>query len=375
MANPHPFTPYLYVCLQVGAERALKEELALTHPELRFAYSRPGFVTFKTSKPAGLPPDFELNSVFARTWGFSIGAQKSLADAAAATQSLAASLGVGTLGLHVWEKDEHTVGEEPLGFVAGTTVEPARARFSGLAGELLDADSSKHEWILDLMTSIGTEEVWLGFHHRKMGSRSRCSNQPGGAIPVQMPEDSPSRAFIKLEQALHWSGLSPKAGEHALEIGSAPGGAAYALLLRDLKLTGIDPGLMDPMLRTRFPGRLRHIKTSVSQVSLRDLPEAIDWLVLDINAKPRVTLTLVADLLKHAETAFLPLKGMVLTLKINDWKLARFIPEWVEYIGELAAPFGLTQVRATQLPANKQEICVVARRRPVVQGLTRPLTR
>jgi hypothetical protein len=122
---------------------------------------------------------------------------------------------------------------------------------------------------------------------------------------------------------------------------------------------------MDPLFKARFPGRFKHIPKSVSQVSLRDLPDSIDWLVLDINAKPKVTLGLVADLLAHAETAFLPLKGMILTLKINDWKLARFIPEWLEYVGELSSRFGLTQVRATQLPANRQEICVVARRRPI----------
>ena len=94
-----------------------------------------------------------------------------------------------------------------------------------------------------------------------------------------------------------------------------------------------------------------------------DLRDPVQWLVLDINAKPRVTLQLIEELLSHAPGSFAPLKGMVLTLKINDWKLARFIPEWLEQVAKLAAPFGLTQVRARQLPANRQEICVVAHRR------------
>lgn len=354
---------FIYCCCQVGAEKALKEELLLTHPELKFAFSRPGFVTFKSATP--LPHDFELQSVFARTWGFSVGPQKTLTDAHSAAQALAASLGASKMDLHVWERDLHTVGEEPKGFVSGLRQpqweEGTRKALPGL----FEAGA---DWILDL-SGVDAEnpELWLGFHHRKMGSKSRCSNLPGGQIPVAMPEDSPSRAFIKLEQALHWSGLQPKAGELALEIGSAPGGASYALLLRELSVIGIDPGEMAPLFGERYPSRFRHIAKSVSQVSMQDLPESIDWLVLDINAKPLVTLGLVHDLLRHAQPSFLRLQGMVLTLKINDWKLTRYLPEWLMQVTDMARPAGLTQVRATQLPANRQEICVVARRRPLLQ--------
>lgn len=355
---------FLYTCCQLGAEKALKEELALAHPELRFAYSRPGFVTFKA--PGPLPPDFELRSVFARTWGFSVGKQEGLEQAAAAARALLAELKLTRAGLHVWERDLHPVGEEPPGFVAGSKLTEIRDEFTRLLQPAIHPEQP--EWILDLI-DLGGGELWLGYHHRKFGARSRCSQAAGGAISVNMPEDSPSRAFIKLEQALTWSGLEPRPGQTALEVGSAPGGASYALLLREVAVCGIDPGAMDPLFRQRYPSRFRHVKKSVSQVSAADLPESIDWLVLDINAKPKVTLSLIHDLIRHTETRFLRLQGMILTLKINDWKLARFIPEWLEQIGEMAGPFGLAQIRATQLPANRQEICVVARRRPIAPSL------
>src|SRR5882724_9885224 len=62
---------FVFVSCQPGAEPALKDELAREHPEFRFAFSRPGFVTFKS--PNDLKPDFELRSVFARAYGLSLG--------------------------------------------------------------------------------------------------------------------------------------------------------------------------------------------------------------------------------------------------------------------------------------------------------------
>lgn len=356
---------FIYCCCQLGAEKALKDELLVTHPTLKFAFSRAGFVTFKSPSP--LPHDFELESVFARTWGFSIGPQKSIDDAVLAARALAPSLGAKQMDLHVWERDLHAAGEEPKGFASGARTREWRQKIQSAVPELFELGS---DWVLDLSgVDADNPELWLGFHHRKMGSRSRCSPLAGGQIPVTMPEDSPSRAFIKLEQALQWSGLEPKPGQLALEIGSAPGGASYALLLRELSVIGIDPGEMAPLFTERYSARFRHIAKSVSQVSIKDIPESIDWLVLDINAKPLVTLGLVNDLLRHAQPSFLRLQGMILTLKINDWKLVRYIPEWLMQVTDMARPAGLTQVRATQLPANRQEICVVARRRPLNRGV------
>ncbi len=62
---------FLFVTCQVGAEPALKKELAREHPDLKFAYSRPGFVTFKR-EGSPLTPEFFLKSVFARTFGLSL---------------------------------------------------------------------------------------------------------------------------------------------------------------------------------------------------------------------------------------------------------------------------------------------------------------
>src|SRR5215510_10145346 len=49
---------FVFVTCQVGAEPALKMEVARELPMLRFAYSRPGFLTFKIAPGGKMPDDF-----------------------------------------------------------------------------------------------------------------------------------------------------------------------------------------------------------------------------------------------------------------------------------------------------------------------------
>ena len=46
---------FLFAAAQAGAERPLKNEIAREHPELRFAFSRPGFVTFRVARRRARP--------------------------------------------------------------------------------------------------------------------------------------------------------------------------------------------------------------------------------------------------------------------------------------------------------------------------------
>ncbi len=64
---------FLFAVTQAGAERPLKNEIARDHPELRFAFSRPGFVTFRAARRRRRRQGATLDCVFARTWGYSLG--------------------------------------------------------------------------------------------------------------------------------------------------------------------------------------------------------------------------------------------------------------------------------------------------------------
>lgn len=350
----------LTVC-QVGAEPVLKEEISRNHPDLRFAYSRPGFVTFKAAEGGPLSPDYGVNSVFARAHALSVGKidAKSSPQLAARVakvleglESLENAQGRDVpLRLHVFERDLYAPGEEPLGFSAGAWAFEAERAIRERGGDAFYPDSIAQNGDLVLSVVLVEEnEWWLGLHRHSAGR----SPYAGGAPRIRLPSESPSRAYLKLEEAVLVGGLPLRAGDTAVEIGSAPGGASYALLERGLRVVGIDPGAMDD--RVMSHPNFHHIQRVVAQVPREELPDRIDWLLLDMNVSPSVTLFQVDRLATRMRDSLL---GVILTLKLNEWKIAREIPSMLDHV----AAMGMTRVRARQLYHNRQEI--------MVSGLTR----
>jgi 23S rRNA (cytidine2498-2'-O)-methyltransferase len=349
--NPSPF---LFTCCQTGAEAALKKEFAREHPELRFAYSRPGFVTFKRADGAAVDPGFELRSVFARVYGVSCG--KTAGDPAPILEFARSLLKDGKpLLLQLWERDQHFPGDEPLGFVAGEWARNARKTLleaaGGQGGLKLDIQSAPQddELVLDVIC-VEAGEWWYGYHRHSPAH----SPWPGGRPPISMPPESPSRAYIKLEEAIRWSRAPLKTDDIAVEIGSAPGGASFALLERGLRVIGIDPGEMDP--RILASPNFKQIRRPVAQVPREELPESVEWLLLDMNVEPRISLFAVDRLAHRLSDTLL---GVFLTVKLNQWRIADQIPSMLEHVQVM----GMVRTRATQLPSNRQEI--------MIHGLTR----
>src|SRR5215467_12761481 len=101
---------FVFITCQVGAEAAVKAELARKWPAFRFAYSRPGFLTFKLPMGAALADDFDLHSVFARAYGFSLGKSlgTTLADRLGHLKQLLADRQFECL--HVWQRDLYEPG-------------------------------------------------------------------------------------------------------------------------------------------------------------------------------------------------------------------------------------------------------------------------
>jgi 23S rRNA (cytidine2498-2'-O)-methyltransferase len=324
---------------QVGAESALKKEIARLQPSWRFSYSRPGFLTFKS--PQELTPSFDLRSIFARAHGLSLGKS---AGATGPILEQALAWGQPKLRLHVWERDQHPTGEEPPGYERGQWSSPLESALRREAKELFHAEAVAQpgDWVLDVV-AVEPREWWFGLHVHS-GSHSPY---PGGRIPVQVPSDAPSRAFTKLEEGIAWSGAPVKTGDMAVEIGSAPGGASYALLKRGLKVVGIDPGDMaDVVLKN--PAFV-HLKQVVASVRRDDLPPSVQWLLLDMNVEPRIALQAADRLSAMFKDTLL---GVLLTVKLNQWEMAEQIPQMLKQVEEM----GMTRVRGTQLPSNKQEI-------------------
>jgi 23S rRNA (cytidine2498-2'-O)-methyltransferase len=355
---------FLFTSCQVGAEAALKEEIARLHPAMHPSYSRPGFVTFKftaqgEAQPAAgnpeqeeLSSDFELGSVFARAYGLSLKKAKSASEVIDFVLSLHSAELSQRFYLHVWERDQHIPGEEPKGFVSGLIAEKAlkeiraeeKVRSLNLFEKSEQAVSGSR--VIDVVC-VEENEWWLGVHDHSLDH----TPYPGGLPKIELPAEAPSRAYLKLEEGVLWSGAPMKSGDVAVEIGSAPGGASYALLKRGLKVVGIDPADMDPRVLA-MPG-FTHMRRPVASVPREELPEKVQWLLLDMNVTPHVTMFQVDRLATRLSDSLL---GVILTIKLNEWKIAREIPHFFDHLRAM----GMVRVRARQLASNKQELCLFA---------------
>jgi 23S rRNA (cytidine2498-2'-O)-methyltransferase len=352
--GPFDAPGFIFALAQPAAAPWLKEELKERHPELRFAFSRPGLYTFKATTL--IDPEFQLNSVFARHWGFSLGA-------AATTRELVETLpkphGDDTerIRLFVSARDATDNTE-----VANSALDSSRAladkRAAAVRAEVLTLTGDRFhpsptpatgDWVLDVILGGEDEPYFMGYH-KHSAAHGRV---PGGVQRASAPSGAPSRAYCKLQEALAWSELPVREGDCAVEIGCAPGGAVAALLERGVKVTGIDPADMAPELEEHAAsGNFVHLKCAAGAVSRSDLPRRAQWLLCDANLAPQVALRYITQIAKMLRPH---LRGIVFTLKLNDESVLSALPGVLESFGRL----GKGSPRAIQLPSHRREIVAV----------------
>jgi 23S rRNA (cytidine2498-2'-O)-methyltransferase len=347
---------FVFAVTQAGAERALKNEIAREHPDLRFAFSRPGFVTFRAANEIVVGRELELRSVFARTWGYSIGklgGDDVIALARDAWRLVDAEVpGTPFPYVHVWQRERPLPGDEEFD---GAAEELARTigallveqRPEGATTPAVNAETAAGELVLDCVL-VERHEWWLGWHR----AASPETRWPGGVPPIALPERLISRAYLKMVEALMWSELPVAAGDRCVEIGSSPGGSCLALLERGLQVTGIDPAEMDAAVLAH-PG-FKHVRARAKDVK-RSVFRDCRWLVMDANVAPSYTLDALDGVLGQGGAR--P-EGLVLTLKLTDPAIAERLPG----IAERLRGHGFSRVRMRQLAFNRQEICAVADR-------------
>lgn len=346
---------FVFAVCQLEVEKALKQEVARIHPGLRGAFQRPGLVTFKADRPLAL--DFRLGSVLARAYGLSIGRAESI-DAAVAT--LADVAAREKAHLHVFPRDKVRPGEGDE-TVRAPGLDEADALRDALRARLGDAlfeprFPADGELVLDVLISAGTDEPMLLGAHRHHSGHSR---QPGGRFDVVLPEEAPSRAYLKLLDGFEFAEQPLEPGRVAVEIGCAPGGAVWAMLERGVSVYGVDPGEMDPRIVAigrETPERFHHLSMPVGAVRDELLPPRLDYLLLDANLAPQVAFRSairLAAMRKHT------LRALIFTLKMNDWQYLENLASFTERAREL----GFEDVRCRHLATNRQEVCFVARRR------------
>ncbi len=339
-------TQFLFATCQVGTERILKEELAQRFPALRPAFSRPGFITFKDSREGGrIEPSFELGAVFARAYGACLGevvtAEVAAADRAKVMAAKVASLDTKPVA-QLWLRDVAAPGDDSEALAARAAEASRLSSELAALGVQVSAMPAIGQRVFDIVV-VEDDSWWLGVHDHTI------DHPPSPMVPVHPPE-APSRAYLKVEEAIRWFGLALREGDVAVELGSAPGGVVYALLARGLKVTGIDPGEMATVVKANK--RFTHLAMSAFDVRESNLPKRVDWLLLDMNTEPELGLRAVEHVIKLGR---MPTYGVVLTLKLNQPSFSVRIPELVNRVRSR----GFGWVYAKQLTANRREITVV----------------
>ena len=229
---------FIFITCQRGAEPAVKAEMARDWPALRFAYSRPGFLTFKLPPDHGLTETCELGSVFARAAGFSLGKAvgRTAAERAATVWQLAGPRPF--VRLHVWQRDRFPPGDREISAAATPEVAEAEQAIrrlwptdhSTLAAHLRSplkkgTGSERPSKFAEVLTSprsacplfqqpvrrpaapavgadgrgdlvldcvvVEPDLWWVGFHR----AAGMPSGWPGGLFPDSLPPDAVSRAI------------------------------------------------------------------------------------------------------------------------------------------------------------------------------------
>ena len=387
---PEGAPQFVFMTCRPGAEGALKHEVSRAQPTWRLAFSRPGYLTFKHVGETPLDDQIlsEQRWNFAHSHGLSLGrlTGEQLSELA---QEVWQHEGVAALAdaerspadIHVWQStsqlpaDTTSRGEHatapfatPLAIEVETALrEAAPERFAKLkkSNAKFLAHGRRHPSPRDVLVLdvflLAPGEWWIGYHR----ATTLSERWPGGHIPAPFPDHAVSRAYVKLEEAIRWSGLPIAAGEECVEIGCAPGGASQALLDRGLFVTGIDPADVDPAL-VGHP-RFRHLKKRGSDVRRSEFL-GVRWLVADMNIAPQATLDEVEPIVTHPGVS---IRGLVLTLKLSDWSVAESLDEFVQRV----RGWGYRDVRLRQLTTGGQEVCLVALRRKALRRLGKKQTR
>lgn len=297
---------FIYCLTNPGFEAQLKAEAAYRYPDFHPSFSRPGFVTFKVPEGQRVP-----RFTFARVTGHFLA--KGGADLAqAAIQSGAR------------DRIVH--------------------RFHLAEGRTEGTEAAEGAGVWDVV-EVFPGEFWWGV--RTVGPWDwGC---PGGLPNLELPDSAPSRAWLKLEEMVLWSRWSPAKGLTALEFGSSPGGASWALLNRGFKVVGVD---VAPMAEVCLQNpHFQFCPVSIRDLRKKDLPEKIDVLFCDLGLKPVEAVPQI----RHFCQIIPSIRRVYYTLKMGKGQEQKDLEGWFEAFRLLGF-----EVHTTHLPSNRMELLVVA---------------
>jgi hypothetical protein len=316
---------YIFVLTNPGSEKALKLEAENLKFGWRLSYQRRGFVTFKADKPFSL---------------------KSLAVDLGCARRLCLSLG---------KSQSREEAIQKLGDIK--LIHHARfsdRKMQGIRGE---GEIPEIGQIIGTVVELGPEEFWTGIHRHA----PLLSPDPAGDSGIEMPATSPSRAWLKLEEATRFFDLKFTSKDIVVELGCAPGGVVLALLERGVSVIGVDPAKMAPVVmefaiteRDQATDKrpwFFHSRKPAALTSKRDLGHGVTWFMSDMNQSPEVVLKECARFCKMAPS----IRGVLITLKLTDLLQVAEKSQWYAALTAM----GFQTVRLQQLSVHHKEFALL----------------
>lgn len=341
---------YLFVVCQRAAEVPFKARYTGQYTPLRLAFSRPGLVTFKVSRSKAnvhLAPQW-----LARVSGHGLGSVRGPIAEELVQQALAMA-GNDFQAIHIFQRDRALPGVrdfEPGPTELTETVSKifasalARTATTAVPVNTICPLGNK---VLDIIL-VEPDQWFVGTH--MANEIHQC--WPGGVFPIVAPSQMISRAYRKITEAIAWSQMPLAAGDAIVEIGSSPGGSCQRLLDLGLKVTGVDPAEMNPLLLAH--PRFRHWRSKAAGIK-RKMFSRFKWLTADANVAPNYTLDVVEDIVTYSTSRF---EGLLLTFKLSSYDLI----DQVEAAAERIRGWGFASVQLRQLASNRRECCLAALR-------------
>ena len=324
-----PASPFIFALSNPGSEKSLKAEVAADGSNWRPGYQRRGFVMFKAPSDAA-PFTF-----------------RSLEEAPALARRLCLSLG-------------KAASRESAATLAGSVAMMHHLRLTNGRMECLEPHPAAPPAAGNLVGTIvelGPEEFWTGVHRHA----PLLSPDPGGSSGILLPEGVPSRAWLKLEEAIRFFGLRFTPRDVVVELGCAPGGVVHALLQRGVSIIGVDPARLAPVVMTAAVPAVPdtssapwvfHCRKPAALVSKRDLGGRATWFMSDMNQSPEVAIKECGRFRKMCPS----IRSALITLKLTDLAQIADKPQWFASLRDM----GFRTLRLQQLSVHHRELALLA---------------
>ncbi len=132
---------------------------------------------------------------------------------------------------------------------------------------------------------------WTLLDENTILASTLCSSSFAQGIPLfKESKTPPSRAYLKLWEALTLAECFPKPGESCLEVGASPGSWTWVLQSLGAHVTAVDRAALDPSI-ANLPN-VTCLKKDAFSICPSDFPN-LDWILSDLICYPEKLLTWV----------------------------------------------------------------------------------